>query len=217
MVYGKSKRRAADSPTALYGLRCQGRVLPILPPWLQPKKVSQGWFAPSIFRAVLQVCRSSGVEPLKVYANISYNPGRYPDNEGPKAFINTLYNQFYIGSHCWDRFKIFFHSLIKLHQTRPFSQAICSGREGLQSIHLLTVDQRIFGTAPVRVWAEVFSNFVVFTIAFYPFPADEESEEVKGGAENAPTRLSSPLSKHWKPTMNPCWIGKRRKFMLSFA
>jgi hypothetical protein len=138
--------------------------------------------------AILHVCRSSRAEALKVYANLSVDSVYY-SAAGPKTYINTLYNHFYMGLHSWDGFKVLVDSLIKLNTTQPFQASFHPGLEGLR--------------------AEAFPKLETLRIAFYPFPTLEtpEMSSSRCGADDRNIHFIEPQrgTKHGK---RAAWIVK---------
>jgi len=130
--------------------------------------------------SVLHICRNSRAEALKVYSRL---PQRAYTTMCNYTWINTLYNQFYMGIHRWSKFKVLIHTLIKMHTTRPYDASLCYALEAWQNIRLLTVDLNVFGEAPARIWAEAFPRLEALTIAFYPRPTLKTFDFADGGVE----------------------------------
>jgi hypothetical protein len=94
------------------------------------------------------------------------------------AWVNTLYNSFYIGGDKWTQFKIFIDLLIRQNTTRPLPNAITHDLASLITLRFLIVEFNIFGAVPAKLWFE-FPKLQVLTIAFYPRDEilDNEPEE----------------------------------------
>jgi hypothetical protein len=83
------------------------------------------------------------------------------------AWVNTLYNTFYIGGDKWTNFKIFIDLLIRQNTTRPLPNAIMHDLASLTSLRFLIVEFNIFGAVPAKLWFE-FPKLQVLKITFYP-------------------------------------------------
>jgi hypothetical protein len=116
------------------------------------------------FPAVPHVCQESRAAALKVYTCL---PCSHELRGSDHAWVNTLYNSFYIGGDKWTRFKIFIDLLIRQNTTRPLPNAIMHHLASLTTIRFLIVEFNIFGAVPAKLWFE-FPKLQVLTIAFYP-------------------------------------------------
>jgi hypothetical protein len=127
------------------------------------------------FPAVPHVCQESRAAALKVY---TFLPCSHALRRSDHAWVNTLYNSFYIGGDKWTQFKIFIDLLIRQNTTRPLPNAITHDLASLITLRFLIVEFNIFGAVPAKLWFE-FPKLQVLTIAFYPRDEilDNEPEE----------------------------------------
>jgi hypothetical protein len=116
------------------------------------------------FPTILHVCQESRAAALKVYTCL---PCSHTLRRSNHAWVNTLYNSFYIGGFKWTQFKIFIDLLIRQNTTRPLPSAIIHNPASLASLRFLIVEFNIFGAVPTKLWFE-FPKLQVLTIAFYP-------------------------------------------------
>jgi hypothetical protein len=129
------------------------------------------------FPAVPHVCQESRAAALKVYTCL---PCSHALRRSDHAWVNTLYNSFYIGGDKWTQFKIFIDLLIRQNTTRPLPYAIMHDLASLTSLRFLIVEFNVFGAVPAKLWFE-FPKLQVLTIAFYP--RDEILDEELGENE----------------------------------
>jgi hypothetical protein len=128
---------------------------------------SRSW-DPKPVPTVLHVSRDSRMVAQKIYTRLCFSKyssaGAHPDRE---AYINTLYDSFYIGHKEWSDFKILVDMSTKLNTTRPLHKLVQRDLKRFQNIRFFIVDFNIFGAAPPRIWAE-FNKLDKLTIAIYP-------------------------------------------------
>jgi hypothetical protein len=164
---------------------------------------------PELFPKVLHVCRHSREEALKVYTQLRTTKNLKLIFSPPRVapYVNTLYDNFYLGGDKWDDFKILIDLLIKGNTTRPLLPEVQKDLEGLQNIRCIIVDFNIFAAAPVKIWAE-FPKLERLWIAFYPFNVikDRELENEEGIVPRNP--------KFVKPQRGS-WAGKRADWIIN--
>jgi hypothetical protein len=92
------------------------------------------------FPAVPHVCQESRDAALKVYTCL---PCSHALRRSDHAWVNTLYNSFYIGGAKWTQFKIFIDLLIRQNTTRPLPNAITHDLASLTTLRFLIVEFNI--------------------------------------------------------------------------
>ncbi|KAE9364604.1 hypothetical protein N431DRAFT_421711 [Stipitochalara longipes BDJ] len=159
------------------------------------------------FPNILHVCRTSRVEVMKVYTQMSTSTSVYINSYiNVKPYINTLYDSFYMGEKEWDQFKILIDLVVKENTTQPLRPAVQTDLDALLNIRFLMVDLNIFGAAPINLWAN-FPKLEKLSIIFYPF---EETTVVVG------EQLRNFTPEFVKPQRGS-WHGKRAEWIVNLA
>jgi hypothetical protein len=100
------------------------------------------------FPAVPHVCQESRAAALKVYTCLPCSDALRGSDH---AWVNTLYNSFYIGGDKWSQFKIFIDLLIRQNTTRPLPYVIMHDLASLTTLRFLIVEFNIFGAVPAKL------------------------------------------------------------------
>jgi hypothetical protein len=119
------------------------------------------------FPILLHVCQKARAETLKVYTKLAC-PTPWSGKARPLEYVNTLYNNFYLGGDNWSEFKVLADLVMSIEHLKTLKESVVRDLHRIRNIHNLTVDINIFGDVPLRLWTE-FPRLEKLTIALYPF------------------------------------------------
>lgn len=113
-----------------------------------------------------------------------------------RCYINTLYNQFYMGGASWEKFKILVDLVLMSSSKHSLSHRVIRQLQGLTHVRRLLVDIGIFTEVSLKWWSKF--NLEVLTTVFYPTSAMEKRSKRTYYKDDG--LLEEP--KFRKPTMN---------------
>jgi hypothetical protein len=119
------------------------------------------------FPILLHVCQKARAETLKVYTKLAC-PTPWSGKARSLEYVNTLYNNFYLGGDIWSEFKVLADLVMCIERPKTLKESVVRDLHRIRNIHNLTVDINIFGDVPLRLWTE-FPRLEKLTIALYPF------------------------------------------------
>lgn len=124
-------------------------------------------------------------------------PRRYHEDEYRLRYINTMYDDLYIGGKwSWMQFHLLVNMFIRLNTTRPLSYQARLDVEMLFRMKNVRVDFNMFVALPLQIWTQ-FPQLKKLSIVMYSYNDFSQYEEISFGREKGFSELKR-QSKHRK-------------------